>query len=923
MAKGSDVCDYFAAPADSFWLWQDEGNVIAWADGDTIAFRYELRTILERLRTQSLPPIGALALLLAACRDNWKEPLGSRSTLRRLQAILINNRRADRTEMLSRVMNRLEGVNKLPGDLRHDSAAKAELAAMVFEGQGDAAAPRVYDRLLEALANGLDERFYAPWPKLRAIEALLRDLAWLDRGLDRVEEQALRLRLKTGLDQSLLPVEIEEPAIGSARSLIAELKDDEELGGVARLAELLLAAVHLPTPVSQPEELPLGGVTDISNRGSLDRLLLSELAHDDLTLAVRVAMNEALYLRRETPPRTPTRRRLVLLDAGIRMWGVPRVFASSVGLALAAGSKPGVDVQVFRAEGAELAPVDMTTAAGLTEHLEALDHRAHPGAALPALAELMENSAEENDEVDVVLVAGEDVLADWELQRALAEARLGPIHLASIGRDGRFCLQLQSPRGRKLLREARYSLDEVLKPRDKPTVGLVAEPHFALPAIFSAKPFPLWLSSETDPARTWYVRSKGAFTYTRDGRLLYWGGDSVGAWQAAEGLPPGNLHWADPIARENRVRAIVGKLNERGLYALSYHDVDDFHCDVVRLESGIEHPRAAFMFSGTAFVVSDAEVCAVNPETGEQISVLPTKGFLHDRGRFFRKDVGARHWEWYAVGFNGRELVWELLFKSQHFFKGAKESWELIAVFDAAHQESPIGITSSGIFISPGSGAFGLGAEPSDLAVCGVSRDGSKALLEFSQPLGRKRVLIDVPTAKHAAYQCYNHAPLEALESQEIRKVARSVSLRRRFEGIGVSTGGVLLLIGRRQSIWLLRFDEREQSFRLSSKPALTNVAVQQRFSQVELGEANRYSLSAATFADGSRAVLDARGLLHLKSSDPALPECTIVLVEGATSGWVSDGRLWGARYFIGDQPATSAATVYAEVIRPFTERLR
>jgi hypothetical protein len=146
--------------------------------------------------------------------------------------------------------------------------------------------------------------------------------------------------------------------------------------------------------------------------------------------------------------------------------------------------------------------------------------------------------------------------------------------------------------------------------------------------------------------------------------------------------------------------------------------------------------------------------------------------------------------------------------------------------------------------------------------------------------------------------------------------------LRRRFKGIGVSTGGVLLLIGRRQSVWLLRFDEREQSFRLASKPALTNIAVQQDFSQVDLGEANRYSLSAATFADGSRAVLDGRGLLHLKSSDPTLPEFTIVLVEGATSGWVADGRWWGSFYFIVN-PSTRARAIYAEVIRPFTERLR
>ncbi|HUY90020.1 MAG TPA: hypothetical protein VMV10_14890 [Pirellulales bacterium] len=924
MAKGSAVCDYFAAPANSFWQWQDEGNVIAWADGATIAFRYELRTILERLRTQSLPPLGALALLLAACRDHWNEPT---SRLGLLQAMLVNNNRPDRTEFLARVMSRLDRISQLPGDLRYDSGAKAELAAMVFEGQGDVAAPRTYERLLEALANGLEERYLTPWPKLRAVDALLRDLAWLDRGLDRVDEQALRMRVRTGLDQSLSPVDVEVPAVGSARSLIAELKDDEELGGVARLAELLLAAVHLPTPVSEPEELPLGGVTDISNRGSLDRLLLSELAHDDLTLAVRVAMNEALYLRRETPPRMPTRRRFVLLDAGIRMWGVPRVFATAAGLALAAGSKPGIDVHVFRAEGAELAPVDMTTAAGLTEHLEALDHRAHPGAALPALAELLTEAGEDDDEADVVLVTGDDVLADWEFQRALAEARFGQIHLAAVGRDGRFQLQLQSPRGRKLLREAQFSLDDVLQPIAKPTVGLLAESKFELPAIFGAEPFPLLLSVQPDPTRTWRVVGVwglGVLSYARDGRLLLWRDDPFGARQLAEGLPNGNLHWADPICRDGIVRAVIGKLSERGLYALSY-DLKSGRSTTVRLESGVQQPRAVFARGGVVFVVSDHEVAAVSSASGQALAAARTGGMKHHRGRFF-KTWNEGRWDWHAVSYNGREIVWELLFNWNSLLKGESRRCELLAVFDAVYKESAFGITSSGSLISFDSGAIQplkLSTGFLNLFVAGASRDGSKVLLDFNDDKHRRqRVQVDVHVSAVSSARL-SVEPLVELEMPEIRKFARPVALRRRFEGIGVSTGGVLLLIGRRQSIWLLRFDEREQSFRLSSKPALTNIAVSQRFAPIDSGDANRYSLAAATFADGSRAVLDARGLLHLKSSDPALPECTIVLVEGATSGWVSDGRCWGARYFIANRPATSAQAIYAEVIRPFTERLR
>ena len=79
-----------------------------------------------------------------------------------------------------------------------------------------------------------------------------------------------------------------------------------------------------------------GGVADITNRGPLDRLLLSELAHDDLTLAARVALNEALYLRREPPMREPPGALGLLLDSGVRLWGIPRVLATAVALALIA-----------------------------------------------------------------------------------------------------------------------------------------------------------------------------------------------------------------------------------------------------------------------------------------------------------------------------------------------------------------------------------------------------------------------------------------------------------------------------------------------------------------------------------------------------------------------------------------------------------
>src|SRR5689334_18676434 len=69
------LTDYLRPPANSFWQWQNQGNVVAWPDGTTIAFRPELRLILERLAPGGLPPLGSVVLLLAACRESW--PLAS------------------------------------------------------------------------------------------------------------------------------------------------------------------------------------------------------------------------------------------------------------------------------------------------------------------------------------------------------------------------------------------------------------------------------------------------------------------------------------------------------------------------------------------------------------------------------------------------------------------------------------------------------------------------------------------------------------------------------------------------------------------------------------------------------------------------------------------------------------------------------
>jgi hypothetical protein len=74
---------------------------------------------------------------------------------------------------------------------------------------------------------------------------------------------------------------------------------------------------------------------------------------------------------------------------------------------------------------------------------------------------------------------------------------------------------------------------------------------------------------------------------------------------------------------------------------------------------------------------------------------------------------------------------------------------------------------------------------------------------------------------------------------------------------------------------------------------------------------------------DGSMAIIDSRGFLHLKSSDQSVPEITIVLVTGAhTACWASDGTACGSSYFVNEKPVNNipAADFYKKYIQPFID---
>jgi hypothetical protein len=79
-------------------------------------------------------------------------------------------------------------------------------------------------------------------------------------------------------------------------------------------------------------------------------------------------------------------------------------------------------------------------------------------------------------------------------------------------------------------------------------------------------------------------------------------------------------------------------------------------------------------------------------------------------------------------------------------------------------------------------------------------------------------------------------------------------------------------------------------------------------------------------WSNGSEAVLDSRGLLHLKSINTDILQATIVLVLEKTSAcWSADGMVTGSPYFTGKDSPNGIPVVdfYERYIQSFINGLK
>ncbi|MCA9045394.1 MAG: hypothetical protein KDA69_13795, partial [Planctomycetaceae bacterium] len=735
---------YLTPSQNSFWQWAEDGTAIEWCDGKTIAFRDEIWQVLDRLKYEGFPPFDIVVLVLAMCRAGLSADLSRAEAFRSfLESVSATTPGTNLADVMwtgtPGLETGLKKLSSLPPCVLRSHIAKAEILSILYDPAHLRCSNRVAEEVLDAVKSGFpNEDLTAASPVDKPSTRWFLDLRWLRFSLnDKLDEETIENLLATGIEETVepapvevIPPEIDEPL--TVRELLVELERDPEMRGLARLTKHLMAVVHLPRPVSDFGELPVGGVSDLTNRGPLDQLLLSELANDDDVLMTRVAMKEALYIRRETPPGRPPQDRTLLLDVRLRMWGLPRVYATAVALALAALGKGNTDV--VRAERSKIVDVDLTCKTGVTEQMGALQPTIHPGAAIPAFLKRVSEADQE-----IILITGEDVWADEEFRQTLKDVRLPILFVATVSREGRFQLWSKTAKGERLVRESQLDLNQLLRSDDKPRKPLrdpSVDSH--LPAILRLEFFPLRLPHALDDQRTvtvhWGSDSK-VLSLPHDGRLMLWDETSRYARQLSEEMPRGRI--LSSRQDGEAMRFVVGSL--RGKLSLVWCNLLSLEWGVHRIETAAGS-KAVCQHAGHIFVIQQESVEVFDGESAEHRFSHPLRNSGWISNRFFLRPEGIC-----AVSLGGQGVKFECLV----YVGNLRAECKPVHVFDSAVVDGPVVVYEDGSFqIPPGQvvkvpisrGRWGR--------FVGVAEDGSSYAISYPTVSGRTSEVFGVSLPK-------------------------------------------------------------------------------------------------------------------------------------------------------------------------------
>lgn len=496
---------YFAPFEDYFWELLEEGStsVFVLRGGRTIIYSQLLLQILDDLASQGLPPLGSLLLAVVATNHSQEDQL--QLIEEHMRKVITGFRPADvdvANEVLDEAINLLRTLAALP--LKYTSGTqRIQLFQLLFANcHNRISAHQSREVLLNAGSSVDGQGRISGLPTAKKITRTdfdndFRVISLLARRFPNEQAIVEQLAAMPSLPELLPLGETPEPGIVD---LIEELIGHPLTFQVGMLIKPIWSGLNIPMHHQLPGDQPLGGFSDLSNKGDFDKLLISEFANDELLLLSRLANNEAMFLHREIPPGTDDQQRVVLLDVSLKSWGTPRILAYAAMLAIARHPRTDIRSAVF-AVGEEVKPVAFKTVDDVIASLQLLEGCLHPAAGLTKFFDRQQGKAK----LEIIFIAPPDTLAQPGVKKVISDHYNAFKYWIEVGRAGEIDVYKNQNNSRKLIQQMRLTLDAIWKSYkrvrpdadDKAGGALETPPRKAqAPLLYPASPYKFCMSAE-------------------------------------------------------------------------------------------------------------------------------------------------------------------------------------------------------------------------------------------------------------------------------------------------------------------------------------------------------------------------------------------------------------------------------------------
>jgi len=485
-----EAIKYFQNYQEYFWQWETDADAADGALGDhnllsipnvgVIAYRNHAMELLKVISEGGIPPFGSFLLVLYASGDfrfsNFDGLNYFLTKIEKKYGGLVDKQA---------VLQFLKSISQLPDKLKKGEN-KVLLLHTVFDNCHHRLSAATAAEILKYADSG--SLFERCAQRIAFNEsAYISDLTTLQLLNSRFPDAPSIVRAMEGLPPiEKVEDEVAEKEAVPAKSFVDLLIEEPKTFEVGNLIRHIWGGLKIPMLHFSPGDQPIGGISDMTNKGNIDRMLLSEFAHDDDVFLQRVANNEALYIQREIPPERNIFERIIIIDISLRNWGTPKLLSLATALAIARHPKAMDECRIFvaaktskeiRHDSVEDIISSLALVGPVSDCSEGLYH--------------FFKHDEPLKKREIFLLTAEDSLRHASMQKAISEFREQLKFLISVTTDGTIQFFKMRQGARRLLQTIVLPLGELWKrPAGRKGRALV-ENQRVYPILFTATANPL------------------------------------------------------------------------------------------------------------------------------------------------------------------------------------------------------------------------------------------------------------------------------------------------------------------------------------------------------------------------------------------------------------------------------------------------